>query len=582
MPPKICPDDKELNPKTNRCVKKCKSNRVRDLKTFKCIKNPLNHVINPITERYVKSAYLKKIEKKQLHILQTLKNPHKSPSHISPSHKSLSHKSLSHRSPSHRSPSHISPSHRSPSHRSPSHISPSHRSPSHISPSHISPSHISQSHRSQSHRSPSHKSLSHRSLSHRSPSHRSPSHISPLLATHATSIRQSSLSKSTSGNKISINSSNSNSSKKPSYNSKSRVFTIDIYKVKKIQGFLRDKLGVNKYTLINRINRYNLLKERLSLLKDNDCLEKKTFNGFDGYTIKNIINLEKKIGSKSKYGAIYLTSIPNFLGIFPIATKVMKYDDDNVNEINIMAKITNDILLKRLSRHFLMIYKSCICAKRIAARLKLISINELADGDLKMLVNKTEILVDKELLFNLIFQTYISIATFHNVAGYVHGDSHFGNYLYQLNNEIGYYHYICDGKDYYLKSCKYNIIIFDYGFATKINTNMKNKNIVKEESKNLSEDYTKIIYAFMNKKTGWGFYPNLPIKHINDQILEIHNIIDNNIKLELSSTSTNKIPYSKRIINYIIKEIFLKYTPKDMFITNRPSNVINEVPYRID
>ena len=320
----------------------------------------------------------------------------------------------------------------------------------------------------------------------------------------------------------------------------------------------------------------------MSLIKDNDCLEKKTFNGFDGYTIKNIINLEKKIGSKSKYGAIYLTSIPNFLGIFPIAAKVMKYDDDNINEINIMTKITNNILLKGLSRHFLMIYKSCLCAKRIAARLKLISINELADGDLKMLINKTEILADKELLFNLIFQTYISIATFHNVAGYVHGDSHFGNYLYQLNNEIGYYHYICDGKDYYLKSCKYNIIIFDYGFATKINANIKDKNIVKEESRNLSEDYTRIIFAFMNKKTGWGFYPNLPIKNINDQILEIHNIIDNNIKLELSSTSTKQIPYSKRLINYIIKEIFLKYTPNDMFITNRPSNVINEVPFRID
>jgi hypothetical protein len=551
MPPKICPDDKELNPKTDRCVKKCKSNRVRDLKTFKCIKNPLNHVINPITERYVKSTYLKKIEKKHPHILQTLKNPLKSPSHRSPSHRSPSHRSPSHRSPSHRSPSHRSPSHRSPSHRSPSHRSPSHRSPSHISPSH------------------------------RSPSHRSPSHISSShLASPTKSIRQLLSSKSSSGKKNSINSSNSNSSK-PSYNSKSRVFTDDIY-AKKIQGFIRDKLVTNKFNLKNRINRYNLLKERLSLIKDNDCLEKKTFNGFDGYTIKNIINLEKKIGSKSKYGAIYLTSIPNFLGIFPIAAKVMKYDDDNINEINIMTKITNNILLKGLSRHFLMIYKSCLCAKRIAARLKLISINELADGDLKMLINKTEILADKELLFNLIFQTYISIATFHNVAGYVHGDSHFGNYLYQLNNEIGYYHYICDGKDYYLKSCKYNIIIFDYGFATKINANIKDKNIVKEESRNLSEDYTRIILAFMNKKTGWGFYPNLPIKNINDQILEIHNIIDNNIKLELSSTSTKQIPYSKRLINYIIKEIFLKYTPNDMFITNRPSNVLNEVPFRID
>ena len=388
-------------------------------------------------------------------------------------------------------------------------------------------------------------------------------------------------------NKIStsISDSSSKMSKKPPYNSKSRVFSKDIYKdvdVKKIQGFLRDKLGVNKYTLINRINRYNLLKTRLSSLKDTDCLEKKTFNGVKGYTIRNIINLEKKIGSKSKYGTIYLTSIPNFFGRYPIATKIMKYDNDNINEINIMAMITNHILLQQISRHFLMIYGSCACSKKIAEKLKLISINELAEGDLKMLFNVRDILANVELFFNILFQTYISIATFHNVVGYVHKDAHYGNFLYQLNNEIGYYHYICDGKDYYLKSCKYNIIIFDYGFSRRINANMKNIDIVKKESKNVFEDYSRIINAFMNKKTGWGKYRDLPDERINNIILEINTILNNNIYSELSSNTNNNIPYSFRIIKDIINDIFLKYTPIDMFITNRPSNVINEIPYRID
>ena len=388
-------------------------------------------------------------------------------------------------------------------------------------------------------------------------------------------------------NKIStsISDSSSKMSKKPPYNSKSRVFSKDIYKdvdVKKIQGFLRDKLGVNKYTLINRINRYNLLKTRLSSLKDTDCLEKKTFNGVKGYTIRNIINLENKIGSKSKYGTIYLTSIPNFFGRYPIATKIMKYDNDNINEINIMAMITNHILLQQISRHFLMIYGSCACSKKIAEKLKLISINELAEGDLKMLFNVRDILANVELFFNILFQTYISIATFHNVVGYVHKDAHYGNFLYQLNNEIGYYHYICDGKDYYLKSCKYNIIIFDYGFSRRINANMKNYDIVKKESKNVFEDYSRIINAFMNKKTGWGKYRDLPDDRINNVILEINNILNNNIYSELSKITNNNIPYSFRIIKDIINDIFLKYTPINMFITNRPSNVINEIPFRID
>jgi predicted unusual protein kinase regulating ubiquinone biosynthesis (AarF/ABC1/UbiB family) len=55
------------------------------------------------------------------------------------------------------------------------------------------------------------------------------------------------------------------------------------------------------------------------------------------------------------------------------------------------------------------------------------------------------------------------------MLNYIHRDAHYGNFLYQENNEIGYYHYIFNGKNYYLKSCKYNIMIYDFGFANEIN-----------------------------------------------------------------------------------------------------------------
>ena len=201
-PFKSCPDGKERNPITKRCVRKCKSNRVRDIKTFKCIKDPLVHVVNPITERYVQKTYLKNIEKKQQRILQIIRKTHKSPLQKSPSLKVSSHKSSSKKSP------------------------------------------ISNS--------------------------------SSRLASPASSIRQSlsspklSSSKSSGKKKGSINSSNSSKklSRTPSYQSSSRVFSDDVLKtnkVKKIQNFLRDKLTTNKNTLINRINRYNLLKPKLSL-----------------------------------------------------------------------------------------------------------------------------------------------------------------------------------------------------------------------------------------------------------------------------------------------------------------------------
>ena len=61
---KLCPESKELNPKTNRCVSKCKPEYSRDLITGKCKKNvtkrnvtenkcPETKELNPLTNRCV-------------------------------------------------------------------------------------------------------------------------------------------------------------------------------------------------------------------------------------------------------------------------------------------------------------------------------------------------------------------------------------------------------------------------------------------------------------------------------------------------------------------------------------------------
>lgn len=384
-------------------------------------------------------------------------------------------------------------------------------------------------------------------------------------------------------------------SKIPAYDSSSRVFSNDVYKIQqlsKIKNFLKDKIIINKNTLINRINNYRLLKKRLALLKDDECLEVKMFKGVPGYTIRNIINLEKKIGTKSRSGAIYLTSIPNIFGTYPIASKVMKNDTDNMTEVKLMTMITNDILLKKLSRHFLMIYGSSVCSKKIAPKLKLVSINELADGDLKMLTKIREVVQDSETLFNLLFQTFISIATFHNVVGYIHCDAHFGNFLYQLNNEKGYYHYTFNGTDYYLKACKYNIIIFDYGYSTKIVKHKAlvgaldpqiaaRKKLVDRQSRRITYDYQQIIHAFFNKKSGgWCEVPKLPAEPTNSEVIAISVKLQQILMQEILYNSGGD-NYAKRFIGSVIQDIFLKYTPKDMFVTQRPSNVLNKTPFII-
>ena len=393
--------------------------------------------------------------------------------------------------------------------------------------------------------------------------------------------------------------------KKPVYESNNRVFTKDVYmyynNTSKGKGtrthtskgkgtstsVSRDTQNggqADKYNLIKRINNYRLLSKKLALLREDDCLEKKTFNGFEGYTIRNIINLEKKIGTKSKYATIYLTGVPGFHNPFPIATKVMKYNYSNVNEVNIMLIITRMLILTTVSRHFLMIYGHCTCSNIIDERLKLISINELADGDLKMLVSMRKVLQDNELMLNILFQTFISIATFHNIVGYVHRDAHYGNFLYQQNSEKGYYHYIFNDKNYYLKACTYNIIIYDYGFAKKINNHTVDKEVIRTQNHYIYGDYYKIIHAFINKKDrGWINSRNLPDSKITKIIMDISTIMYKNIYAELyyNNDKKNSLPYSFALFADIIDNVFLKYTPPGMFITQRPPNVINKIPFMI-
>lgn len=203
---------------------------------------------------------------------------------------------------------------------------------------------------------------------------------------------------------------------------------------------------------------------------------------------KNILLLNI-IGTESVFGIIYLTSIRGH----NVVSKIMKKNYDNETEIYITKLITDYIINHKFSRHFVMMYSSYTFIDRERNEEMIVSINELANGDLKELLSIKNVLEHDNLLFNLLFQCFISIATFHNYTGYVHCDTHYGNFLYQNNNEEGYYKYAYKDKIYYLKSCKYNIMINDFGLSKK------NSNSTLYYHKNI-KDYMKIIYAFINKK----------------------------------------------------------------------------------
>jgi hypothetical protein len=358
------------------------------------------------------------------------------------------------------------------------------------------------------------------------------------------------------------------SSKKPS--SKSLLFK----KANVIQRFLKNKLILTKNNLDTRVQRYHLIKKRLADIKSDKCLAKKMFKNREGYTIDGIVNLENKIGSDSVNGSIYLTSMPHLLGSYPIASKLMKITANNNGETKMNTWITENLIIPKKSKHFVIMYKATKCppsegkANKLLIGERLVNYNELCDGDLSSLMNTNE-RNDEMLMINLAYQVLIAVATYQNRVGYSHMDCHHGNFLYQLNTEAsttGYYHYIYNGLNFYIKSCKYNMCIFDFGLSVPMS---------KADNRYVLSDYYRILHAFVSDKTG-GWIEGVVNAKINANMFMIMSRVQRLMTKLLNDADTDMF---QAIIDFVLKD----FKPDNgIFTTKKPANILNKTPYIIN
>jgi hypothetical protein len=358
------------------------------------------------------------------------------------------------------------------------------------------------------------------------------------------------------------------SSKKPS--SKSLMFK----NANIIQRFLKNKLILTKNNIDTRVQRYHLIKKRLADIKSDKCLAKKMFKNREGYTIDGIVNLEKKIGSDSVNGSIYLTSMPHLLGSYPIASKLMKITANNNGETKMNTWITENLIIPKKSKHFVIMYKATKCppsegkANKLLIGERLVNYNELCDGDLSSLMNTNE-RNDEMLMINLAYQVLIAVATYQNRVGYSHMDCHHGNFLYQLNTEAsttGYYHYIYNGLNFYIKSCKYNMCIFDFGLSVPMS---------KADNRYVLSDYYRILHAFVSDKTG-GWIEGVVNAKINANMFMIMSRVQRLMTKLLNDADTDMF---QAIIDFVFKD----FKPDNgIFTTKKPANILNKTPYIIN
>ena len=376
------------------------------------------------------------------------------------------------------------------------------------------------------------------------------------------------------------------SAKKPS--SKSILFK----NATLIQRFLKNKLILTKNNLDSRVQRYHLIMKRLNNIQETDCLTKKTFGKNKGYTLNGIVNLEKRIGSSSVYAKIYLSSIPHLLGLYPIASKLMKTTPNHECETKLNEWITKNIIIPKHSRHFVMMYKSTKCSvaggavNKLVPSERLVNYNELCNGDLSFLM-RTDVRNDDMEMINMAYQALIAIATYQNRIGLCHRDCHSGNFLYQINNEIysrsnganrdiakdiGYYHYVYNGFHFYIKGSKFNICIFDFGLSVPMNTAF-------DES--ICTDYLRILNAFISRyDNGWidgtmDMDVSADMAFILSKVKELtKHFLSDDLEYE-----DHRLDLFQGIIDNIFK-VFR--TDTGIFITKKPAKVLNKIPFIIN
>jgi hypothetical protein len=278
--------------------------------------------------------------------------------------------------------------------------------------------------------------------------------------------------------------------------------------------FIAEDTSQNKYNLDRRIKLYNKAKIYLDKISEKECITRIKSGSKDLMTLSNMLFMDKRIGTESVYGAIYLSSVKNVPDL-SVVSKITTKTKDNLTELIIMEELTEKLVKTKKTKHFPLLYTTHICPDK-KEKLSVVSVNELCNGDLKMLVNDPSYNTMKpEIIVNIIYQILISLTTFNNF-GYIHNDTHWGNFLYQNNTEEGYYEYEYKGQSFWIPSCPYNIMLYDFGLSKKLKNPTKDVKCYGE--------FLRPLYSFQpDGKSGWNEYATE--KPLNIQLNRIQNRI---------------------------------------------------------
>lgn len=335
-------------------------------------------------------------------------------------------------------------------------------------------------------------------------------------------------------------------------------------------------MNLSSYLNSSRIKYYKFISSYINQQKKDDPNNCLTYVNSNYYIGNNII-LDKKIGSKSAYGVVFLSHFKtaNKKKII-FASKIIdaskKY---NIIEARILTYLTKLNTYRYICPHFPFTYGILKCnynkfdpnikylLQKLYNKPKLLFIfSELANDNLHNLMKNPQI--TPNILYNALTQIFISIMFFNKYLQAFHSDGHSGNFLYHKIKPGGYFHYKLNNQDYYVENLGYLWVIWDFGqvISFKEQSFPSSEDFIYKKKLSIDFDYSKILSSFIKYNNRTNKMPNLNI--IQDNIYKF-------------TYDINKMPI---LINIIIK-LLLKYTNNSLLDTLPISNSSTTKKYKI-
>jgi hypothetical protein len=348
--------------------------------------------------------------------------------------------------------------------------------------------------------------------------------------------------------------------------------------------------------IYDRINYYNNITKYFKFKNFSDkCLRyyKTSNNNKPIYRVGNSLILKNRIGSDSVNGIVFLTTFRNSnLKLFKFASKIVVYNHKVKKELKILYALSN-LVRSNKCPHFPILYYILSCnnftsfdnssyvksinnntnnynvknldkypnviRKNIHSRFSL-TLNELANGDLKMFINDYN--YSSDLHLNAFAQIIFSLFFFYYHIKAYHNDAHWGNFLFHKIKPKGYFHYKFLNTNYYLKNLGFLWIIWDYELSIFFNDITSSTDITP------SIDVYRIIHAFIPENLG-GWVPDnkYKINHTHSNTL---------IEIKKNFKNINNL---NSLLNYLLNTLInLKVIQK-----NKPKKnlIINKIPFII-